>query len=159
MIHAKYRLIGMARIVVKTINDIGRSQIDMDLCLVSLTADAPLKPLRANHRGQQICEHKSSYNGRHVDHRDTSDLFASIEKRIAEAHRNQTQEEHPGKPDFQIHYSSTSVDIVSIVGHHDGGQWNMMRIAVGRPARGQVIERKIPFIALLHTMRIKRATG
>jgi hypothetical protein len=36
MIHAIYRLIGMARIVVKTINDMGRNQIDMDLYLVSL---------------------------------------------------------------------------------------------------------------------------
>jgi hypothetical protein len=41
-----------------------------------------LEPLGANQRGEQIEEEEDGYYGGHIVHSNTSDIFASNEKRI-----------------------------------------------------------------------------
>jgi hypothetical protein len=75
IIRAIYPLIGIARSVVKTSSDIGRSHIDRYLVLRGF-ADTILEPLRTDHRGQQIGKNESGYYGSQVNHFTTLNFLA-----------------------------------------------------------------------------------
>ena len=85
----------------KTSNDMGRSHIDV--YLTPLLLARRLKPLRAKQRDQQIRKEKGGHNGGQVNHSNTSDVVATDEKRVTQAHRKQTKQEHCWKPNLQIH--------------------------------------------------------
>jgi hypothetical protein len=85
MIHAIYRLIGIARIVVNTIKDMGR--VHIEFLLVGGLLDVYIAVPRTI-RGESGCG---------------LNVFASDKKGITKAHGYDSQNEHRWQPDCKIH--------------------------------------------------------
>jgi hypothetical protein len=79
---------GIARIVVTTNRDIGRSHIAPYLVLRCFT-DTALEPLGTDHRSQQVCKNESGHHSSQVNHFSTSNFLTPNKKRVTQAHDRQ----------------------------------------------------------------------